>query len=95
MNERWHVAISQGIRAGRAFVEVGVRDKRTAGLRRTQKRFKAFGLTLNMAAAGQPEIAQAADIAAKVTAGRGIKVKALAVQFDDGLAGGFVVALRG
>ncbi len=34
---------TQGIRAGRAFVELGVSDKLTAGLRRAQRRLKAFG----------------------------------------------------
>lgn len=37
------MAATQGIRAGRAFVEVGVSDKLTAGLKRAQKRLKAFG----------------------------------------------------
>ncbi len=32
-----------GIRAGRAFVELGVSDKLTAGLKRAQRRLKAFG----------------------------------------------------
>ncbi len=36
-------ANTRGIRAGRAFVELGVSDKLTAGLRRAQKRLKAFG----------------------------------------------------
>jgi hypothetical protein len=34
---------TRGIRAGRAFVELGVSDKLTAGLRRAQQRLKAFG----------------------------------------------------
>lgn len=34
---------TRGIRAGRAFVELGVSDKLSAGLRRAQKRLKAFG----------------------------------------------------
>lgn len=33
----------QGIRAGRAFVELGVSDKLTRGLRRAQRQLKAFG----------------------------------------------------
>jgi len=37
------VASSRGIRAGRAFVELGVSDKLSAGLRRAQRRLKAFG----------------------------------------------------
>ncbi len=37
------MANTRGIRAGRAFVELGVNDKLTAGLRRAQQRLKAFG----------------------------------------------------
>ena len=37
------MADTRGIRAGRAFVELGVSDKLSAGLRRAQKRLKAFG----------------------------------------------------
>lgn len=37
------MANTKGIRAGRAFVELGVSDKLTAGLRRAQKRLSAFG----------------------------------------------------
>ena len=37
------MASPKGIRAGRAFVELGVSDKLTAGLRRAQRRLKAFG----------------------------------------------------
>jgi len=37
------VANTQGIRAGRAFVELGVSDKLTKGLRAAQKRLQAFG----------------------------------------------------
>lgn len=37
------MANTRGIRAGRAFVELGVSDKLSAGLRRAQKRLKAFG----------------------------------------------------
>ncbi|HNO80609.1 MAG TPA: hypothetical protein PKN33_21385 [Phycisphaerae bacterium] len=40
------MANAQGIRAGKAFVELGVSDKLTAGLRRAQKRLKAFGAGL-------------------------------------------------
>ncbi|HNO80547.1 MAG TPA: hypothetical protein PKN33_21065 [Phycisphaerae bacterium] len=40
------MAKAQGIRAGKAFVELGVSDKLTAGLRRAQKRLKAFGAGL-------------------------------------------------
>jgi len=37
------MANTQGIRAGRAFVELGVSDKLTAGLKRAQQRLQAFG----------------------------------------------------
>lgn len=37
------MANSRGIRAGRAFVELGVSDRLTAGLRRAQRRLQAFG----------------------------------------------------
>ncbi len=37
------MANTSGIRAGRAFVELGVSDKLTAGLRRAQRRLRAFG----------------------------------------------------
>jgi len=37
------MAATQGIRAGRAFVELGVNDRLTAGLRRAQRRLRAFG----------------------------------------------------
>ncbi|MCC6320437.1 MAG: phage tail tape measure protein, partial [Phycisphaerales bacterium] len=40
------MADTRGIRAGRAFVELGVSDKLTAGLRRAQKQLQAFGAGL-------------------------------------------------
>ena len=40
------MADTRGIRAGRAFVELGVSDKLTAGLRRAQRRLAAFGESL-------------------------------------------------
>jgi hypothetical protein len=43
------VADTRGIRAGRAFVELGVSDKLSAGLRRAQKRLEAFGQGLRSA----------------------------------------------
>jgi len=48
---------SRGIRAGRAFVELSVRDRLSAGLKRAQRRLKAFGagiksLGLRVAALG-------------------------------------------
>lgn len=43
------MADTRGIRAGRAFVELGVSDKLSAGLRRAQKRLEAFGQGLRSA----------------------------------------------
>lgn len=40
------MADTRGIRAGRAYVELGVSDKLTKGLRAAQKRLKAFGAGL-------------------------------------------------
>ncbi len=40
------MADTRGIRAGRAFVELGVNDKLAAGLRRAQQRLEAFGETV-------------------------------------------------
>lgn len=40
------MASASGIRAGKAFVEVGMKDKLTGGLNKLQKRFKAFGSSL-------------------------------------------------
>lgn len=40
------MADTRSIRAGRAFVELGVSDKLTAGLQRAQKRLEAFGESL-------------------------------------------------
>ena len=37
------MAGAQGIRAGRAYVELGVGDKLTAGLKKAQRRLRAFG----------------------------------------------------
>lgn len=37
------MADTKGIRAGRAFVELGVSDRLSAGLRRAERRLKAFG----------------------------------------------------
>ena len=38
------MASSKGIRAGKAFVELGVDDKIAKGLRAAEKRLKAFGI---------------------------------------------------
>ena len=40
------MANTRGIRAGRAFVELGVSDKLSAGLRRAQRRLEAFGASV-------------------------------------------------
>ena len=40
------MANTQGIKAGRAYVELGVGDKLTAGLKRAQARLKAFGASV-------------------------------------------------
>ena len=40
------MADTRGIRAGRAFVELGVSDKLSAGLKAAQKRLEAFGAGL-------------------------------------------------
>ena len=40
------MAGAKGIKAGRAFVELGVSDKLTRGLRRAQQRLKAFGASV-------------------------------------------------
>ena len=37
------MANTRGIKAGRAYVELGVGDKLTAGLKRAQARLRAFG----------------------------------------------------
>ena len=40
------MADTRGIRAGRAFVELGVSDKLSAGLKAAQKKLEAFGAGL-------------------------------------------------
>ena len=40
------MSLTSGIRAGAAFVEVGVRDKLAAGLKRASARLRAFGSTV-------------------------------------------------
>lgn len=65
-----------GIRAGRAFVELGVSDKLTAGLKRAQRRLRAFGQgvrSLGMRLAG---------LAAGVGAGFAVATRIFA-GFDD------------
>ncbi len=46
------MADSRGIRAGRAFVELGVSDRLTAALRRAQRRLRAFGAGVRRVGAG-------------------------------------------
>jgi hypothetical protein len=67
------VANAKGIRAGKAFVELGVSDKLTAGLRRAQKRLHAFGAGLR-------------NIGTRITAIAGINKKGfeyLWVRYED------------
>ncbi len=86
------MAGSRGIRAGRAFVELGVSDKLTAGLRRAQRRLKAFGagvrqLGLRLVAAGVAALvplaatvrifAKAGDELEKMSRRTGLSVEAL------------------
>ncbi len=40
------MADTRGIRAGRAFIELGVSDKLSAGLKAAQKKLEAFGAGL-------------------------------------------------
>ena len=49
---------TQGIKAGRAYIELGVGDKLTAGLKRAQARPRAFGAGVtawDARAGGQPD----------------------------------------
>ena len=64
------MAGAKGIRAGRAFVELGVSDRLTAGLRAAQRRLQAFGagvrsIGMRIAAIG---VAGLAPLAASVKA---------------------------
>ncbi|RMF95497.1 MAG: phage tail tape measure protein, partial [Gammaproteobacteria bacterium] len=60
---------TSGIRAGRAFVELGVSDKLTAGLRNAQRRLKAFGDGVR--SIGQRLVTTAAVAAAPFALGSG------------------------
>lgn len=86
------MANSRGIRAGRAFVELGVSDRLTAGLRRAQKRLQAFGagvrqIGLRLVAAGGAAVAalgasvrvfiKAGDELDKMSRRTGLSVEAL------------------
>ena len=83
---------TRGIRAGRAFVELGVSDKLSAGLRRAQKRLKAFGdgvravgtrlaaigaAGLALLAASVRSFAKAGDTLDKMSNRTGVSVEAL------------------
>ncbi|MCB9838198.1 MAG: hypothetical protein H6813_02570 [Phycisphaeraceae bacterium] len=86
------MAGSRGIRAGRAFVELGVSDRLSAGLRRAQRRLQAFGagvrqVGLRLVAAGVAALAplaatvrifaKAGDELEKMSRRTGVSVEAL------------------
>jgi len=86
------MAGAKGIRAGRAFVELGVSDRLTRGLRAAQRRLKAFGAgvrsigtriaaigTAGLAplAASVRSFASAGDVLDKMSRRTGISVEAL------------------
>lgn len=71
------MASSQGIRAGRAYVEIGASDKLQAGLRAAQARLKAFGASVT--AVGT----KLAAIGGIVLAGLGVAVKKFAEVGDQ------------
>ena len=60
------MAATGGIRAGRAFVELGVRDKIAKGLRKAQKRLRAFGAGIS--SMGRGLALASASILAPITA---------------------------
>jgi hypothetical protein len=86
------MADTRGIRAGRAFVELGVSDKLSAGLRRAQKRLEAFGQGLRAIGtrlagigvtavtgllAGVKHFSDAGDALDKMSVRTGVSVEAL------------------
>jgi len=86
------MANTRGIRAGRAFVELGVSDRLSAGLRRAQRRLRAFGagvrqVGLRLVAAGTAALAplaatvrvftKAGDELEKMSRRTGLSVEAL------------------
>jgi hypothetical protein len=86
------VANTQGVRAGKAFVELGVSDKLTKGLRAAQKRLQAFGASVSsigariaaLGAAGLAPLAaavrtfsSAGDVLDKMAARTGLSAEAL------------------
>jgi len=70
------LANTSGIRAGRAFVELGVSDKLTAGLKRAQRRLRAFGDSVRSIGT------RLVSIAASVGTGFAISARIFA-GFDD------------
>lgn len=73
------MASTSGIRAGRAFVELGVNDKLTSGLKRAQQQLQAFATGLRSAGL------QLTGIAAAVGAPSAIAVKTFA-EFEQKMA---------
>lgn len=86
------MANTQGVRAGKAFVELGVSDKLTKGLRAAQKRLQAFGASVSsigariaaLGAAGLAPLAaavrtfsSAGDVLDKMAARTGLSAEAL------------------
>jgi len=104
------VANAKGIRAGKAFVELGVSDKLTAGLKRAQKQLQSFGAgvrqmgqRLVVAASGVIAPALAAtntfstmgDNIAKMAKRTGVSVEALSeLGFAAGLSGSSIEDLE-
>jgi len=104
------MADTRGIRAGRAFVELGVSDKLTAGLRRAQKRLEAFGAELRAVGVRMAGIGAAAvtallgaakhfvgfgDTLDKMSQRTGVSVEALSeLGFAAELAGGDLETLE-
>lgn len=73
------MAGAQGIRAGRAFVELGVSDRLTAGLKAAQRRLKAFG-------AGVRSIGQQLAAASAVAATPLVLSSATFATFEQSMA---------
>ncbi len=104
------MADTRGIRAGRAFVELGVSDKLSAGLRRAQKRLEAFGAGLRAVGVRMAGIGAAAvtsllgaarhfvtfgDSLDKMSERTGVSVEALSeLGFAAELAGGDLETLE-
>ncbi len=73
------MAKAQGIRAGKAYVELGVSDRLTAGLKRAQKRLSAFGAGLR--SLGKNMLAVSGAVGAPLVAAIG-KFTSVGDQFD-------------